>query len=92
MGNTSTYNREYYLKNRERINENAKRRRENMTAEEREKYLNRMKECYRKHHGYYVSRKQLLEENKKLKETIKDHQLYEEKLEHRIVEFEELLH
>ena len=34
----------------------------------------------------------LEEENKKLKETIKDHQLYEEKLEHRIVEFEELLH
>lgn len=31
-------------------------------------------------------------ENKKLKETIKDHQLYEEKLEHRIIEFEELLH
>ena len=36
--------------------------------------------------------KQLEEENKKLKETIKDHQLYEEKLEHRIIEFEELLH
>ena len=34
----------------------------------------------------------LREENKKLKETIKDHQLYEEKLEHRIIEFEELLH
>lgn len=34
----------------------------------------------------------LCEENKKLKETIKDHQLYEEKLEHRIIEFEELLH
>lgn len=32
------------------------------------------------------------EENRKLKETIKDHQLYEEKLEHRIIEFEELLH
>ena len=32
------------------------------------------------------------EDNKKLKETIKDHQLYEEKLEHRIIEFEELLH
>ena len=27
-----------------------------------------------------------------LKETIKDRQLYEEKLEHRIIEFEELLH
>ena len=37
--------------------------------------------------------KLLLEwEIKKLKETIKDHQLYEEKLEHRIIEFEELLH
>ena len=36
--------------------------------------------------------KQLEEENKKLKETIKDHQFYEEKLEHRIIEFEELLH
>ena len=35
---------------------------------------------------------ELEEENKKLKETIKDHQLYEEKLEHRIIEFEELLH
>lgn len=35
---------------------------------------------------------ELREENKKLKETIKDHQLYEEKLEHRIIEFEELLH
>ena len=34
----------------------------------------------------------LEKENKKLKETIKDHQLYEEKLEHRIIEFEELLH
>ena len=34
----------------------------------------------------------LKKENKKLKETIKDHQLYEEKLEHRIIEFEELLH
>ena len=34
----------------------------------------------------------LEEENKKLNETIKDHQLYEEKLEHRIIEFEELLH
>ena len=34
----------------------------------------------------------LEEEIKKLKETIKDHQLYEEKLEHRIIEFEELLH
>ena len=31
-------------------------------------------------------------ENKKLKETIKDHHLYEEKLEHRIIELEELLH
>ena len=31
-------------------------------------------------------------EIKKLKETIKDHQFYEEKLEHRIIEFEELLH
>ena len=35
---------------------------------------------------------ELEEENKKLKETIKDHQLYEKKLEHRIIEFEELLH
>ena len=34
----------------------------------------------------------LKEQNKKLKETIKDHQLYEEKLEHRIIELEELLH
>ena len=30
--------------------------------------------------------------NKKMREEIKDHQLYEEKLEHRIIEFEELLH
>lgn len=36
--------------------------------------------------------KKLNEENEKLKETIKDHQFYEEKLEHRIIEFEELLH
>ena len=36
--------------------------------------------------------KEVREENKKLKETIKDHQLYEEGLEHRIIEFEELLH
>ena len=35
---------------------------------------------------------ELKKENKKLKEIIKDHQLYEEKLEHRIIEFEELLH
>ena len=34
----------------------------------------------------------LAKENQKLKETIKDHQLYEDKLEHRIIEFEELLH
>lgn len=34
----------------------------------------------------------LLKENKNLKKTIKDHQLYEEKLEHRIIELEELLH
>lgn len=32
------------------------------------------------------------EVNKKMREEIKDHQLYEEKLEHRIIEFEELLH
>ena len=36
--------------------------------------------------------RELEEENKKLKEEIKDHKLYEEKLEHRIIEFEELLH
>ena len=41
---------------------------------------------------FYKSAKQFREENKKLKETIKDHQLYEEKLEHRIIELEELLH
>ena len=40
----------------------------------------------------YKENKWLWEENKKLKETIKDHQLYEEKLEHRIIELEELLH
>ena len=40
----------------------------------------------------YKDIEKLKEENKKLKETIKDHQLYEEKLEHRIIEFEELLH
>jgi hypothetical protein len=34
----------------------------------------------------------LKKENRKLREIIKDHQLYEKKLEHRIVEFEELLH
>ena len=36
--------------------------------------------------------RELTKEYEKLKETIKDHQLYEEKLEHRIIEFEELLH
>ncbi len=40
----------------------------------------------------YKENKWLLGENRKLKETIKDHQLYEEKLEHRIIELEELLH
>ena len=35
---------------------------------------------------------ELKKENRKLKETIKEHQLYEKKLEHRIVDFEELLH
>ena len=40
----------------------------------------------------YGWKDQLEKENKKLKETIKDHQLYEEKLEHRIIELEELLH
>ena len=35
---------------------------------------------------------ELKKENRKLKETIKEHQLYEKKLEHRIIEFEELLH
>ncbi len=40
----------------------------------------------------YKENKWLWEENRKLKETIKDHQLYEEKLEHRIIELEELLH
>ena len=40
----------------------------------------------------YKDIEKLKEENKKLKETIKDHQLYEEKLEHRIIELEELLH
>ena len=33
---------------------------------------------------------ELKKENRKLKETIKEHQLYEKKLEHRIVDFEEL--
>ena len=37
-----------------------------------------------------LTREWLYKEN--MKETIKDHQLYEEKLEHRIIEFEELLH
>ena len=37
--------------------------------------------------------KLLLEwEIEKLKDTIKDHQFYEERLEHRIIELEELLH
>ena len=35
---------------------------------------------------------ELEEENKELKEIIKDRQFYEEKLEQRIIEFEELLH
>jgi hypothetical protein len=48
-----------------------------------------LEELYRKQN---VKINELEEENEKLKETIKDHQLYEEKLEHRIIEFEELLH
>ena len=39
-----------------------------------------------------VALKSMQKKNKSMKETIKDHQLYEEKLEHRIIEFEELLH
>ena len=48
-----------------------------------------LEELYRKQN---VRINELEQENKKLKETIKDHQLYEEKLEHRIIELEELLH
>jgi hypothetical protein len=48
-----------------------------------------LEELYRKQN---VKINELEEENEKLKETIKDHQLYEEKLEHRIIELEELLH
>ena len=38
----------------------------------------------------WLDRKEEL--NKSYRKEIKDHQLYEEKLEHRIIEFEELLH
>ena len=58
--------------------------------EEENKKLNEKYDWLRK--IYTADVKEREEENKKLKETIKDHQLYEEKLEHRIIEFEELLH
>ena len=58
--------------------------------EESIRELRKEKENLKKEKWELKSR--LEEENKKLKETIKDHQLYEEKLEHRIIEFEELLH
>ena len=49
----------------------------------------KLKEAMKELNNYNKLR---IQENKKLKETIKDHQLYEDKLEHRIIEFEELLH
>jgi len=68
-----------------------------MTKEELKKELEKLKDfkLYVFEWGVYVKAedyKKLAIENKKLKEEIKDHQLYEEKLEHRIIEFEELLH
>ena len=72
MGNTSTYNREYYLKNKERISENQKMRIKNMTSEEREVYLNRMRDWYRNRRGRFVSKSELREENKKLKEKLSE--------------------
>ena len=53
----------------------------------------KLKEKYDWLWGIYTSDvNSRIKENKKLKEKIKDRQLYEEKLEHRIIEFEELLH
>ena len=54
-----------------------------------------MESCYwlaRENDEQTLEIEDLKREVEKLKETIKDHQLYEEKLEHRIIEFEELLH
>jgi predicted nucleic acid-binding Zn-ribbon protein len=66
---------------------------DNKRLEEENKKLKAELQDKQKVIQYYRKEKgKLKEENKKLKETIKDHQLYEEKLEHRIIEFEELLH
>jgi hypothetical protein len=67
--------------NREKINEYNRA----YYANNKEKYLNRYRDRL-------ARIEELEKENKKLKETIKDHQFYEEKLEHRIIELEELLH
>ena len=61
-----------------------------MTKEKEKSDQNAVAELTRE--WLYKENKWLWEENAKLKETIKDHQFYEEKLEHRIIEFEELLH
>lgn len=61
------------------MEENARLEEENKEMKEKVKFL---EEC--------LDRKE--EVSKKMRREIKDHQLYEEKLEHRIIEFEELLH
>jgi hypothetical protein len=73
------------MRNQEKNRENVKKWRK----ENREKYNEYTRNYWK---GKRERIKELEEENKKLKETIKDHQLYEEKLEHRIIELEELLH
>ena len=74
-----------------RVNENL--REENKKLKEELEQAIYWKVDYEKSYKQAEAKKdELLEENKELKETIKDHQLYEEKLEHRIIEFEELLH
>ena len=67
---------------------------EEMLREMSEKYKNSQSvEVYEEQLEWWFKLiDELREENKKLKETIKEHKLYEEKLEHRIIEFEELLH
>lgn len=79
------YHKEYYKRNREKIIKRA--------TEYNKTHRDRVRETSQAYERRRVEKlKQLEEENAKLKETIKDHQLYEEKLEHRIIELEELLH
>ena len=87
-------NEEYYQSEIKRLEEENKNlneynRRLKQVNEDLKEQIKKLKE---EKEFFYKSAKQFRVENEKLKATIKDHQLYEEKLEHRIIEFEELLH